>query len=1713
VTSPASTGPAGAHFEGKVGAHYLLSMLVGAPPRGLPGTTIDRVELQRAQEGMYLDDVIVRAHDERGIPAVLEIQVKRTIAFTPTDKVFRSVVDQIVLTSRKPEFWNSKFELAIATARTSRKIDGAYQDVLTWARQLGDATTFKERINRHGSSNEDMRTFVTTFTSHLRDAGAPYDNESVWQLLRRLQILIYDFTTQGSASEELAKERAARALQSDDVMRAGDLWSNLTDLALEVAVAGGDRDRSRLVNDLGKYSFRLAGLPVDMKSQAALAEASRYALQDIADRVCGVMLTRQVHVAAVHAALETGRYVEIRGDAGVGKSGILRHFAEQISTESQILFLSPGRTQPRGWLELRSALGFSRSCRDLLYDLAGNGGAVLFIDNLDFFPQDERLTVIDIIREAVTVPGFSIVATARREFGRLEPSWLPKELIASLGASEPVFVNELSEDEVEELRDGAPRLGWLLTDNHPARSVTRNLFRLSRLASLRADEPVPLSEAEMALRWWSVADGAKDSLYLDRSRLLRSLADQVLARSERLDTSSNPSAAVYALIQSETLRDFGNDRVAFRHDVLREWAVANLLYADGTALDCLRLNHPAPPDLARAVELAGRMTIERASDTEEWLSMLQRLSKNGIHGSWRRAVLLALVRSELGTDLLIRAADSLIENGAQLLRELIRTVTAVDAEPASRRFVLLGFDPAKIPPGINVPSGPSWSRLIRWLLIVSPSLPVAVIPDVVKLYGDWSLGMMGVDPLTPLLLRQLYRWLMDIELPGESPSVPFREGLSHEQIPELASEIRTGFLLFCNRTPELASQYLKSFENREIREEAMVSILKFSSALAQAAPAELVDFTVEALIPKPKKRNRSHQPDVFEKAFGFVDLKFIPASPAQGPFLELLNHAPAEGLRLIRRLIDHAVSVYSRGRDHGEDAVTIVFGDREHTFPWTMSYVWSRQDGDAPYIVTSALMALEIWANRRIEAGEAIGTALIDILGAPGAPTAYLLVAVDLLISHWPKSTDAAVPFLACPELLCMDRNRFSFDNHEEFPDLFGLKGLQKEPIGAASVADLKKLPSRAHMLDELLSGYLDPQLTEAHDTLENLLIKAAARIEAPSEHSTMLDPRLTVRYALNVLNPKNWREAAVELKDGTFGTVRQYASPPDEALHFQRLQNESKDRRINAQMAKILGDLLEQPGRCTPEFIVAATAWAQRKSDLWDKKQTDENEMDENWIPKQAIFTTALVLARDGTPELRAQHYAWIREIFSHALSTKDDDVHRVRGGLKFNPAAIAFLGLIHLMKDHRSTEDIRALLDVAGRDNPAAARGMAAGAYDLANIDERLPCAVLRTAFQSRNQPHHDWNQQDKDFAIELASHRQRVQSHIDSELAWLEKDHPQPAWPEFVPRLPYVSYPSRRRASKDQPEPPITDESEPRMRTDSQGAGIWLESALELFDVTARPWLRTIISTYKEWTKVANGLGVDLDERVESAPTEWNESYFKLLPACLVDLSVEEVAETISDHFSSLPEESFFDMMTLFQRNVDLIYFNGTSLPEEAAVKTRSILAKRMMSTNGWSRLRSVRKDSTEMHIAPAIAVLFFVNHGHFQASQSYLLEKGVDRLTPFLSTLETLAKDNPSPFVVNMSLILLEVSPRPSHLSFLVSCASGWMAEYADNSTFWVEYGIGRRWCSLVDTILQLDPKEVTADSVRRIDIDHLLAALVRVGVSEAKRLEEALQSLT
>ena len=1709
-----ASGPAGTHFEGQIGAFYLLAMLSGAPPRGLPGTTIDKVALQQANAGRPLDDVIVHAHDNAsGKVVVLEIQVKRSITFATADPVFRKVVGQIVKASQRPDFLTQRYDLAIATTKGSRKIDGAYQDVLTLARQVGDAATFTSQIGLAGAANDDMRAFVATFKSHLRDEGSTDNDATVWLLLRRLQILTFDFTATGSASHDLALERAVRVLHADDGARAGALWVSLIELAIDVAKSGGDKTRETALQALAPLGYRFAGERRHAAARTALAEASRLALNDIRNRVGNVVLTRQERVNATRAALDGGRYVEIRGEAGVGKSGVLRHMAEALQTEGQVIVLSPGRCVPRGWPAMRVQLGFDGTVRELLVELANDGGATIFVDNLDSFSVEEWRTVVDVVGEAALVPGVAVVATARPEFGVDEPSWLPGHALARLVQTEPITIGELSKAEIEQLTTTDPSLAPLLTDGHPARQVARNLFRLARLAAQPASTPVPRTEVDMAEQWWATADGARDGGWRDRSRLLHDTAAQTLSGADFLDVKAQAAAPIDALVASGTLRNLGVDRVAFRHDVLREWAIANALHADPGLVDRLSLDRPATAMLARGVELAARMAIERSSDGVAWNALVERLSRTGVHRSWRRAALLALARSEAAEALLQRAAPELLGNGAVVLRELLRTVMAVDVMPASKAFAATGIDLALIPASLNVPRGPAWIALIIWLLSLGDRVPNEAVPEIVELYTGFSVGTLGATDITPFTTRQIYRWLRLMEprdaMPAPSEGPVFWAHFDRDGVQSLKSDLRNAFIMFARTTPELAAEYLRAIAESEHNEEIVRSILKLRGTLAQAAPAELADLTARALIARPRQSDR-HYGREREEAFTYIDHEFLQASPAQGPFFELLTSSPKDGLALVRRLVAHAIAHRSRGRDAGSDVITLAFPVAARTFPWTQAYFWSRQSNY--YSVTSALMALEAWEHRRIEAGEPFENVLADVLGPPGSCAAYLLVAVDLIISHWPKSIDSAAEFLGCPELLCLDHTRQVHDRLGT-PDFFGISALRAEPRGGVSAAELKRRPSRRTTLDGLIGNFTFAASPEQHAKLVALLSEAAARLGPPSAEAHLGNPEFMVQYALNLANPSNWREVEIPLKDGSTTTARQYVSPATEQGHLQALRDAATDRSSDFTMQSALSLAVDDPSRLLPWGRAAAVVWARRQATPAVADPNDDDDASAQRMRKEAVLTAAMIAMRDGDEALRSEHGEWASAQLDAALKTEDDDPARqIRAGLRFNPTAIAYAGLIHALQHRNTSDDVRTLLETAASGNHAASHGFGAAVVALQTIDGRLPRALLRCAFGACVVPNRIWDLPEEEVAARKRRRLARAKDAVDAEMTWLGGQGPEPTWPVFpeerVRRKRRLRLPGGHRAEQAEPEveaPPPTE------HVNHQAAALWLRQVRGLPHAAARSWLGEVAKAYMPWTMAANGAGMNDGDEVELPPSEWNDTFFAMVARCLIGLSPTEINDLAVRHIVSLPDQNFFDVLVDFQRNVDAVFFEGGDMQPQVALDIRSAFAGRMMSSHGWKRLSRSKDLSIEMHIGPAVAVLFFNDHHFVQSTKCYLYEKGAERVGQFLPILEKLVKSGPSPFVALVLLNLLEVAPRPEHLGLLVAAGRAWLDAYPEFRQLWIDHGVGRRWCLLIQAIRARSPTSVGPTVPLRPDIDSIVAALVALGVAEASRLEEDLNS--
>jgi hypothetical protein len=1121
----------------------------------------------------------------------------------------------------------------------------------------------------------------------------------------------------------------------------------------------------------------------------------------------------------------------------------------------------------------------------------------------------------------------------------------------------------------------------------------------------------------------------------------------------------------------------------------------------------MSLDRPAPAALARGVELCARIALERNGDSTAWQVLLERLSRPSVHGSWRRSVLLALVRSEVASDLLTRAAPTLFADGAAVLRELIRITMAVDAVPAGQFLAALGVDPPSIPTTLNVPSGPSWPRLIRWLLTIGARLPTAAIPDVVDLYTAWSIGMIGMDPITPTLLKWLHHWLVEIETARAGKNFsqrrqPFDGGVPYDKMRDLESALRTGFLMFCRRTPALAANYLTALKTRN---NALIaeSILKFRGSLAEAAPAELAELTVTALIQKTKPE-RYRREDDMEQPFGFLDHQFLPESPSQGPFLELLTHAPQHGLPLIRRLVDHAVAFHSDGKPYGVNAITIQLESAERAFPWTNTYNWSRSSSSTHYCVTSALMALEAWAHKRVESGDDFDQVLNDVLGEPGAPAAYLLVAVDLLISHWPKSLESAVPFLASAELLSIDRERHVDDNMP-FPDIFGLNELQKEPTGAATLASLKARPSRRWMLESILAHYAFNAPPETRDRLSGLLRQQASRLKEPDPKADMRDPALMIRHALNLIDPVNWKDTKITLADGTEAEVKEYVAPEAEARHLGELQAARAGRFADTGMEAQVGLAIDDPSKSSPALAKDAVEWARRQPVDSAAPGDDGGNMRQH-----SIVAAAMIAMRDCDSALRTSCRAWADGVFAASLRGKEDTAHRFRSGLRFNPPAIAFAGMVHGLKDGLRPDDRRALLEAAARSNPAAAVGLGVTVAGLVAIDERLPRSVLRCAFVAsvkRRRP--DWNAPKNRAAADAKVYHQRCETAVMAELAWLAGEKPEPAWPALPMEMPLPRRRLRLPGGTDEAPSPVAVRR-PVDYVDYQATALWLANCRGLFDAEKRPWLLDVVRAYSKWTVNANGAGLPRDEEVTSKPTEWNNAYLDLLANCLPSLSPTDVDQFALDPIRSLPDESVLEATPIFLRALDVVFFNGRGLAPDEAVRVRSALAERLAATGEWRRMIRRASSSIGMHLGPAVGAVFFNNHDFARPATAYLYPKGIDRIGPFLPLLERLTRDAPSLFVAIVTLNLLEVSPRIEHAPLLMGAAKAWVSAFSDDNDFWVNHGVGRRVCALIDSTLIKSTALFAVQSAFRPDVDAVLAAMVRVGVAEATRSERAIE---
>ncbi len=1688
-SSPASRGPAGAYIEGELGALYLLALLTGNRAPGLPDARVVSVRFQGTEQGFKLDDLIVSGAGPAG-DFILEIQSKRDITFSPGDSVYQDVASQIAR-SELGSVPEDRHFLGIATQRTSRKISGAYQDVLKWARTADSAAVFFKRVDAKGVASSDMRDFVATTRKHLVAGGVDDDEHAIWSLLRRMLILEFDFEATVPITRTYGQALARMALADEDVDRAEALWSRLTDLSIKTGTTGGNIDRHALRANLAEARFRLAGDRDYGPARARLAELAQNTLFHFGTNVAGVTLLRSEAVAAVDDASEAHRFIEIRGDTGVGKSWVLRHVAERVARHAPIIVLDREATPAGGWLPFSNALGIPGSAVEFLTDLAASGGAMLFIDGIDMFDDRGRQrTIIELMRAASAIPDFTVIATMRTVGNVDVEHWLDEDIVAVLGGAHPVHVGPLSDDEIAVLVDQAPDLRLLLDPKHPAIKLARNLYRLSRL--LKAPSATEMrTEAAMAALWWKKADGAPATEVRAAQRLLAALAASVMKGEDRIELNED-SAARSHLLGTLTLKEVRRDRLDFYHDVLRDWAIGNYIAEDSSRLAALDLTVPVSPRVARGIEFAARLALETGADCSAWTDLLAHLSPQRAHGSWRRQAILALPRSEAGFELLEKCSAGLLADSAALLIELCTTIAAAETVATADLMTMPDGSKIDLPRSYRTDITGSAILVLRWVLEHAAEIPMSAIGAVVELVQIQVYFFKHFRSLAEKTAFLLFGWLRQLDVRDAEVTIPEERSLwraASDARRGAIEQLRPIAMLLGEFAPAQLKFYLREIVSK--RDSHKVKAIRpFSKVIAPVAPTELTDLVLSSLIEKRERHVRRDR--IMERAFTFADSDYLPASPAQPPFLDLLESDAAEGLRLIRTLVAEAVAFNADGRAPGDDGFTVDLGHGPRFFPWTSSYFWSR-DQSHEYAAVSGLKALEAWGQQRLDDGVPVDEVLTDILGPRGSCAAYLLVAIDVLLSHFDVGRDALAPFIADPELLATDRARQTNDHIGSGIDRFAIA---KEPEGKVKLADLKSRPSRGASLFNVVHYYL------GDDAVANLLRErlgaAVEKLGTYQPHSNWSDARFIARYANNVLQRSNWRATGEE------NLV--YQSPADEAAHLAAMEKKQGKLVRSTEIEARIRLATDGKG----DYTTAETA--RDAVDYAEGNLPDHSDTDALKSRSTRLVTTALLVVRDGDDELLTTHEKWVRQVISIALEEQSDRGGGSRDTLRFNRPALATLALIHLWARKGRNADRDALIRLATRKDRSAAPAFSAGLARILKIDPRLFKAAMRAALDSMNCRWKSYDEEDKAeqsrFKAEQAA---EIDAAVAAEIVWLDGGA-EPAWPTWPKERPQLSGDSST---------PIPDQAAPAelevdgeietaitqpssiIHVDSAAAAQWLVMVQTTPTGSIR-WRQEVVEAYRDWTARMNGLGLPVDIEIDRDPHDWNLHYYALFAERLLDGSPASF-DTDLKLVIDLPDEPFCEAAQTVVHSADALYFNDPQRPASRSADLRAKLVERVIALKRWKHADDPASCRIDMESGGIIAKMLLNTHDPFNGTHSYLPPALFDRVDPLLPTMRPLLPGGPTAFVALCTMKLLLVAPRARHLDFLLEAVEAWFRR-TQVSSLWIDLGIGRNVVQWFEAAIVDEPGLLGPAHPARGRIDRVLGNLIRVGMAEAHELE-------
>ncbi|HTN07600.1 hypothetical protein [Agriterribacter sp.] len=675
-------GGGGTNFEQYIQAAFVVTMAVKGNAPCIPQNEIEEIVLQASNRSWETDDMLVIAKSKSGNHQLL-VQAKHTLVFSEENETFNEVILAFWSDFNKPAFNKMNDRLLIIKNRLNNIEKNHIKGILNYAKTHSSETDFISEVNRIKEKKERLDIFRKTLK--VANNNNAVGEKNLWEFLKCLDVLGYDFLNEGSVDETYILNLIKLSKNTSITTGEKEIWNSIITFITKTNPAGGSLTKETIKGKEFYNYFDFSRLEPVYKSVEKLLKDSEAILKPIKNVIgnstAQFYISRPTMIQDIVNGTNESNFVIVTGKPGVGKSAVVKDIFAGGFIDSSILVFRADQFNRPHLANVLSDMGIHQSLTEVFACLSLIPGKIIFIDSLEKLLEDaDPDNAFNQLLSLTKEKDIKVIGTSRKYAVEL--------LIQKFGIEQATLkiteVLPLSDAELTEVAKHFPVLSNPLK-NENIRSLLRSPKYLDftiRSLALSSDDFTGTSITKFKEKLWnslvSNASYRANGLPAKRDRTFMNIAVNRAKEMTLFIKATDIDEEAVDLLENDDIifQDGTKRKYAPSHDILEDWALVKYVsfkYEDHTDIKFFFEELGNEPAIRRGFRLwVEDFMVDQPGKLNSLIK--SSITNESIERYWADELLTAIFKSDNSKPFFTAFQNELLDDNARFLNRCLHLI-------------------------------------------------------------------------------------------------------------------------------------------------------------------------------------------------------------------------------------------------------------------------------------------------------------------------------------------------------------------------------------------------------------------------------------------------------------------------------------------------------------------------------------------------------------------------------------------------------------------------------------------------------------------------------------------------------------------------------------------------------------------------------------------------------------------------------------------------------------------------------------------------------------------------------------------------------------------------------------------------------------------------------------------------------------------------------